>query len=155
MNPPPTPLSRVLSIIVGAYVGLTLGPLIFTFLFFFVVFIGVPVGIILGPILGGLWGNRSPLFRTAFAAFGVWLGLLIFVLGENFLELPTRAVTWFAAPILGLAAMFLLPLLAGRLVPEEKRERVSIIAAVVFLVAPMALTPLIRFFPDLLPKSQE
>lgn len=29
------------------------------------------------------------------------------------------------------------------------------IAAVVFLAAPMALTPLLRFFPDLLPKSQE
>ena len=151
MNPAPTPLNRVLSIIVGACVGLTLGPVVFTFVFFSLVLIGVPFGFVMGPILGGLWGNRTPLFRTAFGAFGAWLGLLIFVLGEKYLELPTRAITWFAAPILGLAALFLLPLLAKRLLSEEKREKAAIIAAVVFLAAPMALTPLLVFFPGLLP----
>lgn len=126
MIPPSTPLSRALSILVGVWVGITIGQVVFTFLFFFMYLIGVPVGFVAGPILGGIWGNRNPLFRTAFAGFGVWVGLLIFVLGGKFLELPARSTTWFAAPILGLAAMFLLPLLAKRLVPEEKREKASI-----------------------------
>lgn len=130
------PRFSTLSLIIGLLVGICVGPVSFFFLYL----LAIPIGLVVGLIVGGYWGRRNPITTTGFASLGVVLAEVIFVLGERFLQLPTRAIAWFAAPIVGALGFWLLPYLARALWPNLRdRENAAIIAFAAFLILPWGL----------------
>ncbi|MGC4044352.1 MAG: hypothetical protein QM758_11190 [Armatimonas sp.] len=134
-----TKVLSVVSVMVGALVGATIGPTCFFFLYV----LALPLGIVVGGLVGGFWGWRTSISVVGFASLGVVLAELVFVLGERYLQLPMRTVTWIAAPAIGFLCLWLFPYLARKIWPDQRlRENAALVATLFFLFVPVLFVSL-------------
>jgi hypothetical protein len=134
-NPKRETWLSALSFLVGILLGAVVGP----FAFFALYLLAIPVGVLVGGIVGGAWGRRNPITVTGFASLSILPAAAVFILGERFLPLPVRVITWCLAPIFGVLGLWLLPRLAEKMWPEQRtRENYAMAALLLFLLTPVA-----------------